>query len=448
MPDRLSDIAEAMLGAARKAGAEAADAIAMRGTSNEIEVKGGALEHAERAEGLDIGLRVLIGKRAAVVSGSDARPETLAAMAERAVAMARVAPEDPWIGLAAPEELSARRDGAGLDLLEPAPEPAPAALQDRALEAEAAALAVPGVSQVLKAVAGYGRTEIHLAATNGFSGGYARGSHSTYCVAIAGEGTGMERDSHGDSRVYLEDLESPEEIGRKAAEQVLERMGARRPPTGAFPVLYDERISSGLIGHLLAAINGRAVTRGESWLRSALGEQVLPAGLSLVEDPLRPRTAGSRPFDGEGLPVMPRDIVADGVLQGFTLDLAAARQLGMAPTGSARRGTQGGPGPGVSNVALTQGTQSREALIREMGRGLIVTSLIGSSINPNTGDYSRGVSGLWVENGEVAYPVNECTIAGNLREMLATIVPANDARPHLSHVVPSLLVEGLTIAGG
>jgi len=295
--------------------------------------------------------------------------------------------------------------------------------------------------------AGYSSSRIHLATSNGFSGGYARTGISVSCVAITGEGLSMERDYAGESRTFLEDMPDAADIGRRAGERAVSRIGASKPPTGAYPVLFDERISSSLIGHLLMAINGTAIVRGSSWLRDALGEQVLPDGISLIEDPFRKRISASRPFDGEGLPSRKREIVRDGVLMGWTLDLATARRLGLESTANASRGTSSPPSPSAGNVALTQGSQSREDLIRDMGTGLLVTSLMGSSINPTTGDYSRGASGFWVENGEIIRPVNECTIAGNLRDMLRRLRPANDARPHLSRMVPSLLVEGLTIAG-
>ena len=320
-------------------------------------------------------------------------------------------------------------------------------MQDDAARAEAAALAVDGVSQVQSAGAGYGRRAIHLAASNGFSGGYSRTQRSTSCVAITGSGTEMERDYYGESRVYQSDLPSPEDIGRIAGERTAARSGAKKPPTGAFPVLFDERIAASLVGHILQATNGSSIVRGASWLRDALGEDVLPKGMSLVENPLRPRVSGSRPFDAEGLPVAERRIINDGKLTGWTLDLATARRLGSKSTGNASRGTSAPPTPSVTNIELSQGTDTRDALLKDMGTGLWVTSLIGSSINPNTGDYSRGASGFWVENGKAVYPVNECTIAGNLRDMLRTLRPANDARTYLSRVVPSLLVEGLTLAG-
>jgi PmbA protein len=436
-----------LLDAARKAGADSADALAVDGTSLSIDVLKGRLEHAERSEGIEVGLRVLMGRRQACVASSDVSDTAIARMAEQAVAMAREAPEDSSAGLADPEQLARTWDIAALDLDDPSPEPTPAELQDDACRAEAAALAVPGVSQTQSAGAGYGRRRIYLAATNGFTGGYARTQRSTSCVAITGTGTGMERDYFGETRTYQADLPDPEEIGRIAGERTAARSGARKPPTGRFPVVYDERVASSLVGHLLSAINGAAIVRGSSWLRDAMGQDVLPKGMSLIEDPLRPRIGGSRPFDGEGLPVARRALVEDGRLTGWTLDLSTARRLGLQSTGNASRGTSAPPSPSVSNVALTQGTQTLDELLADMGTGLLVTSLIGSSINPTTGDYSRGASGFWVVNGQIAYPVNECTIAGNLREMLMTLRAANDARSHRSQVVPSLLVEGLTLAG-
>lgn len=446
--DRLQPLTEALLETARKAGADAADAIAVSGTAISVDVRGGKLEQAERSEGIEIGLRVLLGKRQACVSASDISGRTIAEMAERAVAMAREAPEDPTIGLADPSELVTGWDPAAFDLCDPAPEPGAAALEDDARCAEAAALAVKGVAQCQAASASYSRKMVHLAASNGFSGGYLRSSRSTSAVAIAGEGLGMERDWAAESRVYQDDLPGAESIGALAGQRAVERLGAQKPRTGAFPVLFDERVSSSLIAHLLGAVNGAAVARGSSWLMDRLGEQVLPSGLSIIEDPHRTRIAGSRPFDAEGLPTARRNIVENGILMGWTLDLGTARKLGLKSTASASRGVTSPPSPSNSNIVLTEGVLTRNDLIERMGTGLLVTSLIGASINPTTGDYSRGAGGFWVENGRITHPVNECTIAGNLRDMLMRITPANDARPYLSHVVPSLLVEGLTLAGG
>ncbi len=447
MTQSLSDITQSMIETALRAGADSCDALAVDGTSISINVRNGALEQAERSEGIDIGLRVLVGQKQANVSSSDVKPETISEMAERAVAMAKEAPDDPYLGLAETSQLATNLDTASLELFDPSEEPDPASLQDAACRAEASALENTGISQVQSASAGYGRRRVHLAASNGFAAGYSRTDHGLSCVAISGEGTGMERDYDYDSRVFASDMRAAEEIGARAAARAVERHGASKPKTGAYPVLFDERIASSLIGHLLQAVNGAAVARGSSWLRDAMGDQVLPSQLSVLEEPHRVRAFASRMFDAEGLPTQDRAIVKDGVLQGWTLDLANARKLGMDSTASAVRGTGSPPSPGLSNVALTQGNKSKSELLSEMGTGLLITSMIGSTINPNTGDYSRGASGFWVENGEIMHPVNECTVAGNLRDMLMNMTPANDAQTHLSRVVPSLLVEGLTLAG-
>ncbi|WP_299349524.1 TldD/PmbA family protein [uncultured Shimia sp.] len=443
----LEKLTQSMLEAAKTAGADAADAMAVQGTSVSIDVRGGVLEQAERSEGVDLGLRVFVGQRQANVSVSDTSADTLTTMAERAVAMAREAPEDPYIGLANSDQLVTEWDVGAFELSDPTAEPAPADLQRDACEAEAAAQAVQGVSQVQSATAGYSNSVVHLAASNGFSGGYGRTSRAVSCVAIAGEGDQMERDFDGDGRTFQADMRSPQDVGRIAGERAVERLDARQPPTGAYPVLFDERISSSLVGHLLAAANGAMIARGSSWLRDHLGRDVLPKELSIIEDPFRPRISGSRPFDAEGLATRRREIVKDGTLTGWTLDLVNGRKLELDSTGNAARGVSSPPSPASWNIALTQGSKSRGDLIADMGTGLLITSLIGSTINPNTGDYSRGAAGFWVENGEITHAVNECTIAGNLLEMLKTITPANDARDYLSRVVPSVLVEGLTLAG-
>ena len=442
----LASLTHALLEAAQKAGADAADALAVEGSSMSIDIRQGKLEQAERAEGIELGLRVLIGGRQACVSVSDTSARTLADVAERAVAMAREAPNDPYAGLADPDQIARGWDLAAFDLVEDAAEPSARALEEAARAVEAAAMSVPGIRQV-EASAGYAQRRMFLAATNGFAGGYARSSHSNSAVAFTGEGTGMERDYAGESRIYAADMPSHDSIGQLAAERALARAGARKPRTGSFPVLFDERIAQSLIGHLLSAINGASISRGSSWLRDALGQQVLPKGLSVIEDPHRPRIPGSRPFDGEGLPTQRRVIVENGILTGWTLDLATGRKLGMPSTANAARGTSAPPSPATSNIDLTPGTATRKQLIGQMGTGLLVTSMIGSTINPTTGDYSRGAAGFWVEDGEITYPVNECTIAGNLRDMLLSMIAANDARAHLSTRVPSLLVEGMTLAG-
>lgn len=447
MAQDLSDLTARVLDAAKRAGADDADILAYRNTSLSVEVLGGKLEHAERSESLDLGLRVMVGKRQANVASSLFDDATITTLAERAVSMAREAPEDPHIGLADANQLAQKYDAGDLDLFDPGKPPSPEALEDQARRAEASALAVKGISKIDSAAAHYGEQQFHLATSNGFSGGYKRNGQSLSCVAITGDATDMERDYYGENRVYGADLSAAEDVGRIAGKRTVARAGARKPKTGAYPVVFDERISGSLIGHLLMASNGRSVSLGQSWLRDKLGEQVLPSALSIIEEPHRKRIANSRPFDGEGLPTATRDIVKDGVLMGWTLNLYYARKLGMESTGNASRGTGGPPSSAISNISVTQSAQSREDLLKDMGTGLLVTSMIGSTINPNTGDYSRGASGFWVKNGEITYPVNECTIAGNLLDMLMTLRPANDAQDHLSRRVPSLLVEGMTLAG-
>ncbi|TRD22605.1 TldD/PmbA family protein [Palleronia caenipelagi] len=447
MSDTLARLSQDLLRAAQKAGAEAADAMAVRDASVNIDVRAGALEQAERSEGIEIGLRVILGQKQACVSASDISARTIEEMAERAVLMAREAPDDPGVGLADPSQLAGSVDPAALELVDDSPEPVPAALQEAALVAEAAALGVTGVTQCQSSSASWGRRKVFLAATNGFAAGYARTGSSISCVAISGEGSVMERDYSAESRIFASDLPDPVSIGRLAGERAAALQGARKAPTGAWPVLYDERISSGLIGHLLTAINGTSVARGASWALDLMDQRILPEGFDLIEEPLRKRISGSRPFDAEGLPTVTRPIVDSGHLSRWVLDLATARKLGLESTANAVRGPSAPPSPSVGNVTLSGPSTSRDKLLAEMGTGLLVTSLIGATINPNTGDYSRGASGFWVENGEITYPVNEITIAGNLREMLPGLRLADDARDHLSRRVPSLLVEGLMLAG-
>lgn len=442
----LPDLAAALLDAARKAGAEAADALAVSDSALTIDYRQGRLEQAERSEGTEVGLRVLIGGRQACVSASDISAATLTALAERAVAMAREAPDDPSAGLADPDQIARGWDLAALDLADASADPSPAALEDAARALDGSAMAAGSVAQA-EATAAYSRRQVFIAQSNGFSGGYGRTSHSRSVTAFCGTGTGMERDWAGETRTHGADLPDPETLGRLAAERAKARLGAVKPPTGRFPVVYDERVASSLIGHLLSAINGSAIARGASWARDLMGQQVLPAGLSLTEDPHRPRSGASRPFDAEGLPTQAKALVQDGVLQSWVLDLATARRLGMTSTANASRGTTAPPLPSTTNVDLTQGGQSRDDLLAAMGTGLLICGMIGQTINPTTGDYSRGASGYWVENGRISHPVNECTVAGNLRDMLLRIVPANDARPHLTLRVPSLLIDGMTLAG-
>ena len=432
---------------AKLAGAEEADVLGIDATSTSVEVRKQTLEQIERSESTEFGLRVFIGKRQAVVSGSDLSDPSIKFIAERAVDMAKAAPVDPYCGLADKSQLARFWDIDEFELSDQLDEPLPDELENIAKETEYYALQNKSVEQVQAASTGYSKTEIHLCATNGFNGGYSKTSFSNSCVAIARSQAGLERDYDGDVRIFKSDLRSPEEIGFLAAKRAVSRLEARKPETGIYPVVFDERISSSLIGHLLSATNGSSVARGTSWLLNSKGSVILPENLSIIEDPHRRRVSSSRPFDAEGLGTKTRKIVDNGILCDWTTDLSSSRKLDLKSTGNATRGIGSIPVPSNWSISLTQGTKSQSELVKDMDCGVLVTSLIGSTINPNNGDYSRGASGFWIENGEVQYPISELTIAGNLNHMLKKIIPANDARQYISRVVPSLLIDGMTIAG-
>jgi PmbA protein len=438
--DRLSDL----VAAAKRAGADAADALLVQNASLSVSRRLGRIEQLERAEGFDLGLRVFVGKRQAIVSATDPDPKGFAALAERAVAMAKVVPEDPFGGL--PDSFDAPRDAGPLDLFDPT-EPTAEQLIERAAAAEDAALAVKGITNSEGADAGWGRVRIALVMSNGFAGGYQRSSHSLSCTALAGSGTAMERDYEWSSVVHLEDLDDPATIGRRAAEKTLARLNPVRAKTARIPVVYDPRVSASLIGHLTAAINGASVTRGTSFLRDAMGTQVLAKGLTIRDDPTRRRGLRSRPFDGEGMTGAPRALVEDGVLQSWVLDWRSARQLGLASTGHASRGTGGPPGPATTNLWLEPGSVTPAALMADIAEGLYVTDLIGMGVNGVTGDYSRGAAGFMIRGGQLAEAVSEITIAGNLKQMFLAMVAADDLVFRRGSDAPTIRVDGMTLAG-
>ncbi len=438
--DRLADL----VAAAKRAGADAADALLVQNASLSVSRRLGRIEQLERAEGFDLGLRVFIGKRQAIVSATDPDPKGFATLAERAVAMAKVVPEDPFGGL--PDRFDPPRDPGPLDLFDPA-EPSAEDLIARAAAAEDAALAVKGITNSEGADAGWGRVRIALAMSNGFAGRYARSSHSLSCTALAGTGTAMERDYEWSSVVHLSDLDDPATIGRRAAEKTLARLNPVRAKTARIPVVYDPRVSASLLGHLTSAINGAAVARGTSFLRDAMGTQVLPKGMVVRDDPTRRRGLRSRPFDGEGMAGGPRALVDDGVLTSWVLDWRSARQLGLASTGHASRGTGGPPGPATTNLWLEPGAVTPAALMADIAEGLYVTDLIGMGVNGVTGDYSRGAAGFMIRNGQLAEAVSEITIAGNLRQMFLAMVAANDLTFRRGSDAPTIRVDGMTLAG-
>lgn len=443
-PDQARTIAEKLVEQATKAGATAADAMLAADSSSSVAVRLGELEDVSRSEGQEIGLRVFDGQRSATVASSDLSKEALAELVQRAVAMAREAPEDPFAGLA-PSDLLLRGEAPDLQAFDPA-EPAPAALRARALSAEDAARSVAGVTNSNGGSASASASTVALATSGGFSGAYRASGHSTSASVVAGEGSAMQRDYAYHSARHLEDLEDPEAIGRRAGERAAARVGATKIAPGRMPVLFDPRVATSLIGHFVAAINGSAIARQTSFLLGKLGERVFAPGITIHDDPLRLRGLRSRPFDGEGLPSRPMNLVEDGVLTTWLADSAAARQLGISPTGHAARGIGGAPGASPSNLTMLPGKRSREDLLQAFPRAILVTELIGQGVNGVTGDYSRGAAGFLVTGGEIGAPVSEITIASNLLDMFANLEPGSDLEIRDGIDSPTILVPEMTVA--
>ena len=434
-----------LVAAARKAGADAADALYLCNASTQISVRLGALEDVERSEGEEIGLRLFVGSRSASVSSSDLSADALSALVERAVAMAREAPVDPYAGLA-PEDRLLRGPSVDVDGDDNA-DPAPAELRARAEAAEDAARGVQGVTNSEGAGASASRTVIALATSAGFARGYSTSGYGCSASVIAGEGGGMQRDYAYHSARHLGDLEDAQAIGLRAGDRAVKRLNPGKLSSGAMPVVYDPRVGSGLLGHLAGAITGSAVARRTSFLLDKLGAAVFAKGIFIRDDPHRPRGLRSKPFDGEGLPTGPRDIIADGVLTGWIMDSASARQLGLEPTGHATRGVGGPPGTGLTNLYLEAGSLSPEELIADIKLGVYVTELIGQGVNGVTGDYSRGASGYVIRDGRICEPVAEITVAGNLTDMFRELTPASDLVFRRSVDAPTIRIDGMMVAG-
>jgi len=439
----LSDLAERLVAAARRAGADASDAIAQRGVSISVEVREGQVEESQRSEGDSVGLRVLVGRKQAVVSTSDIKAD-VDGLAQRAVAMAKVAPDDKYAGLADPSQLA--KSVPDLDLLDPAM-PSVEKLEAMAQAAEAAGLAVKGVTKSGGASASAGIGGMVLVTSTGFSQAYLGSQHGISMQAIAGEGTGMERDYDYSATIFASDLEAPEKIGRSAGKRAVKRLNPRKVATKKVPVIYDTRVAGSLIGHLSGAINGASIARGTSFLKEKLGERIFADGITIIDDPLRKRGLRSSPFDAEGIAGQVRKLIDGGRLTTWILDCATARELNMTTTGHAHRGVSSTPSPGASNLHMTPGKLSVAEMIAGIDEGFFVTDLIGSGANIVTGDYSRGASGFWIEKGELTYPVSEVTIAGSLPAMFMALTPANDLVFRYGTNSPTVRIEGLTVAG-
>jgi PmbA protein len=438
------DILDSLIRAARTAGADAADALIVGSVSAAVSYRLGKLEDVERSESSDLGLRVFVGERVAFVSSTDLSPRALDELPERAVAMAKLAPEDKYAGLAPADRLA--RSFPALDI-EDALEPPPDLLIDRARAVEGAAMAVPGITNSEGGRAGFGRSAIALATTEGFFGSYAGTSHGVSVSVLAGEGTAMEQGDDYASARHTGDLESAEDVGRRAGQRAISRLNPRKVKTQDVPVVYDPRVSAGLIGHFAGAISGASIARGVSFLKDRMGQQIFAPGITIIDDPHRLRGLRSKPFDGEGVRNKRTALVERGVLQGWILDCASAKQLGLATTGHAARGTGGPPSPSTTNLYMEPGTIASDMIIDSISRGFYVTELMGMGVNGVTGDYSRGASGFWIENGAIAYPVAEVTVAGNLKDMFLHMTPANDLVFRYGTNAPTILIEGMTVAG-
>ncbi|MBL0768452.1 TldD/PmbA family protein [Sphingopyxis sp. DHUNG17] len=437
------DRAQLLCDAATKAGADAADALFYCNASTSVSMRLGALEDVERSEGQDISLRVFVGQRSASVSTADMDAGELAKLVDRCVAMAREAPEDPYAGLA-PEDRLFKGPTPDLEL-DDGSEADPQALRETALAVEEAARAVAGVTNSEGGSASHSRMRFALVTSHGFAGGYGASGHSLSASVIAGEGAGMQRDYDWHSTHHLSDLESAIDVGTRAGKRTVARLNPGKAPVGKLPILFDPRVGGSLLGHLMSAIAGPAIARGTSFLLGKEDQQLFDSAIVVRDEPHRLRGLRSRPFDGEGLPTAARDIVSDGRISGWLLDTASAKQLGLSPTGHASRGG-GASGVSASNLHLVPGLQSPADLMAGVKTGVYVTELIGQGVNPVTGDYSRGASGFVIRDGQIAEPIAEFTVAGNLIDMFAAMRPANDLEFRQAVNVPTIRIDGMTVA--
>lgn len=437
----LVDLVASLVEAARRAGADASDAVAVRSRSTSVSVRLGKVEGTESSESDDVSLRVFVGNRVASVSANAASDRTM--LAERAVAMAKASPEDEWQGLADAALLA--RAPKNLDLFD-GTEISADRLRDDALAMEDAALAIPGVNNSGGAGASAGMGGLVLATSHGFLGDYAASRYSRSVSVLAGEGTGKERDYDYSSRLHFADLDAVADIGRSAGERAVRRLGARKAKTGPVTVVLDPRVARGIAGHLAGAINGASVARKTSFLRDSMGKQVAAAAITVTDDPLKQRGQASRPFDGEGVEGQPLAMIERGVLNHWFLSTSAARELGLVTNGRGARAASS-VSPTSTNLAIEPGEQTPEELIRSLKSGFYVTEVFGQGVNMITGEYSRGASGFWIENGELAWPVAEVTIAANLKDMFLNLVPANDVDRNFGTTAPTLLIDGMMLAG-
>lgn len=444
----VTDRLEQVLSAARAAGADAAEVAFAQSRSLSIGVRNGEVETVERDETADLGLRVFVGQKQAVVSISEFSPQTLQRTVERALVMARISPDDPYTGLADRSLLyTPDADSIDLQLFDPA-EISAEALKERALACEAAGLGRGAAISTDSASTGYSHNHWQFMTSDGFNGQQSSSVFFQSARMIATDANGqMERDGEGRSKRFYADLPEPADTGALAAERALSVLNARRIDSGKYPVIFDPRVSKSIVGLFLGAVSGPSIARGSSYLKDRLHTQVFAPGLHIVDDPFRVRGLASSLFDDEGVRVHKRHLIDNGVLTTWLLNTASARQLGMVSTGHASRGLVGPAGASAHNITLMPGTQSQSDLMRDAAQGVLITSMFGPNVNPDTGDWSVGASGFWFEGGEIKYPVNELTVAGNLIDIFARLIPGSDLEIKGSTDAPSLLVDGLSVGG-
>jgi PmbA protein len=440
----LLSIASDVVALARKAGATSADAIVVSSRNHDVSLRHGVIERFEQSESQDLGLRVFVGQSSAIIAGSVLTPEGLQRLVERAMVMAKLAPPDSFAGLAEASQLATQFPDLDVSSKE---QLTPDQVKSLAQRAEDAALAVKGVTRSNGGSAGYGFRNAAIVTSNGFARAWSRSNFGLSASVVAGEGTGMERDYDWHGSSHFSDLDQPEKIGKSAGERVIKRLNPRKISSQTVPVIYDKRVATSLMGHLLSGISGSSIARGTSFLKDDMGKALFQPNVTIVDDPHKLRGLGSRPFDGEGLPTRKMNLIDKGVLTTWIMDLRSARQLGLTPSGHGSRGVSSPPSSSTSNVHMEAGTRSPEQMMKDMKRGLLVTEFIGSTINMVTGDYSRGASGFWIEDGEIAYPVSEVTVGGNLRNMFLALEPANDLEFRSSTNAPSCFLGEMTIAG-
>ena len=445
MTNDKTKLMSALLDGAKKAGADGADAALATGEATSVSIRLGKTESVERSEDYAAGLRVFVGMKTATLSLGQLQEADIPALCERAVAMAKAGPDDPFALLAQEDQVA--RDLPDLDMCDDTQLDTDA-LTDLAYQVEDEARSVTGISNSEGGSASQSHSQIYIAGTHGFSAGYRRSSFGFSTVVLAEKDGQMQRDYDYSAAVYASDLKDPSEVGRRAAERTLARLGSQKAKTGSFPVVYDNRVSRSLAGHFASAINGASIARGTSFLKDQMGEMIANKAITLIDDPLRPRGAGSRSFDGDCLPVSRQTLISQGTLDSWLLDLSSAKQLGLTSTGNAHRSLASPPSPGTSNLIIENGEMSFDELIADIEQGFLVTELMGSSVSLITGDYSRGAGGFWIENGQITWPVGEATIAGNLKDMFACMVPANDPDTSSSTIVPSIRVDNMMVAGG